>query len=605
MDALGRTMRTMSAGACRAVLFALVWMSGCGGGGGSGTSPSSSAPPPSTIPPPVTPVNHSPVLAHAAADQQLITQHAFSFDVSQGGTAVSDADGDPLTYQIRVNGGPTGFSFPPGVSASGPIIAGTFTSPGVWQIEVAVDDNRGGNTVSYSLLLRVAANAAPSLIHPHSPKLVALAQSIDIDVTQGGTTFEDPDGDALQYVVTMRGNPQGLSVSGTHVSGSLTAVGAVQVTATASDPYGAASSHAFLIAAPAPESTAVPQLPATAYAYRDEELPLPFVHRLASQVRTLIWDMQPADNRTTNEGATLGRVLFYDKRLSITNTVACASCHLQSHGFASPQRFDTGVLGVPLARNSMALANARYNPPEAWFSDMRVGPDLRALIFVPIDNHDELGMALSSVEAKLAQVSFYPSLFNAAFGTPEVTRERIAAALAQFLQALIAYRSKADLALDPMTNIPPTPEAILTAQELQGLQVYRDHCAICHEEQAGVNIWHANNGLDETPSDIGTVVPAHQRNGALGVFRAASLRNIAVSGPYMHDGRFTTLRQVIEQYDHDIKFSEHLDGILRDGSGAVRLNLSVAQKDALESFLNTFTDNAFLTDPRLSDPFAP
>jgi cytochrome c peroxidase len=595
-------MRTTASGTFIAVLFAAVSMSGCGGGGES----SSTAPPPmSSTPPPTSSPNRSPVLMHAATDQQLTTHHAFSFDVSQGGTAVTDPDGDPLTYQIRVTFGSSGFSLPSGVSASGTVISGTFATAGTWEIEVQVDDNRGGNSVSYRFLLRVAANGSPIVANPLSPKLVALGGHIDIDVTQGGTTFEDPDEDVLTYEVTLRGSPQGLTVSGTRVIGSLSAVGAVEVLVTASDPYGSSTPHAFLVAAPASQPNAVPQLPATPYTYRDEELPLPFLHRISSESRTPLWDTQPSDNRTTNAGATLGRVLFYDKRLSITNTIACASCHEQNHGFASAQRFDSGVLGVPLARNSMALANVRYSNHDVWFSDMRVGPELRNLIFVPIDKHDELGMALSSIETKLADVSFYAPLFNAAFGTPDITRERIAAALAQFLQALISYRSEADLALNPMTNDPSNPATTFDAQEMEGLQIYREQCAICHEERAGTNIWHANNGLDVTPTDLGTVVPALQRDGALGVFRAASLRNIAVSGPYMHDGRFTTLRQVIDQYDHDIKDSIHLDGILRRASGPVQMNLSDTQKTALEAFLNTFTDTAFLTDPKFSDPFPP
>jgi cytochrome c peroxidase len=155
----------------------------------------------------------------------------------------------------------------------------------------------------------------------------------------------------------------------------------------------------------------------------------------------------------------------------------------------------------------MALANARYNINRAWFSDMRVIDDLRNQIFMPIDNHDELGMALFSVEAKIQSVIFYPPLFAAAFGTPDSTRDRIAAALAQFVQSLISYRSKSDLANNPMTNDPPNPAAVFTAQEMQGLQIYTNHCVICHELRANTNVWQANNGLDVVPTDLGTQNP--------------------------------------------------------------------------------------------------
>jgi cytochrome c peroxidase len=141
---------------------------------------------------------------------------------------------------------------------------------------------------------------------------------------------------------------------------------------------------------------------------------------------------------------------------------------------------------------------------------------------------------------------------------------------------------------------------------MRGLQIYEDHCQICHELHANTNVWQANNGLDVVPTDPGTQNPALQRNGSVGVFRAASLRNIAQTSPYMHDGRFTTLREVIDHYDHDVKDSPNLDAILRDSTGAViRLNLSESDKNALEAFLNTLTDDALLNDPKFSDPFPP
>ena len=589
-------------------------LSACGGGGGAGGGPGSASLPPVSSPPgpsptpsPPSSANQSPVLMKPAADQQAITGHAFSYDVSQGGTAVVDPDGDPLTYQINVLVGPSGLVLPKGLMLSGTTISGAPTEAGVWQIAAQVDDGRGGNSVNFEFYLRVVPNSPPAIVNANTPQLVSVGASVDYDATQNGTTFRDPDGDALTYSLTLRGNPQGLTVLGTRIQGTLNAIGAVEVIITANDGYGGITEDAFLIAAPAAPPSAPPVLPSSSYLYQDEELPLPYVFSLSSQSQAPLWDTQPLDNRTTDAGATLGRVLFYDKRLSITNTLACASCHQQSYGFASPQQFNTGVLGMPLKRNTMALANARYNINQAWFSDMRVRGDLRNLIFMPIDDHDELGMALYPIETKLQNTAFYPPLFAAAFGTPEVTRPRIAAALAQFVQALISYRSKSDLANNPMTNVPPNPAAVFTAQEMQGFQIYNDHCSICHEVRANTNVWQANNGLDAIPTDPGTLDPALQRNGALGVFRAASLRNIAVTAPYMHDGRFATLREVIDHYDHGVQAGPYLDAILIDPATAMprQLNLSDADKAALEAFLDTLTDNAFLTDPKFSDPFPP
>lgn len=135
-------------------------------------------------------------------------------------------------------------------------------------------------------------------------------------------------------------------------------------------------------------------------------------------------------------------------------------------------------------------------------------------------------------------------------------------------------------------------------------------CSLCHELHGQINRWQANDGLDEVPVDPGTQIPALQRDGSQGVFRAASLRNIAVTGPYMHDGRFATLRDVINHYDHGVKDSHSADGIrildplLRGPEDKPRvMNLSEGDKDALEALLRTFTDDAFLIDPKFSDPF--
>jgi cytochrome c peroxidase len=578
-------------------------LAGCGGGSG-GASGAVSSPPPlpvSNTPPP--PANQSPVLVHAPAGQNGVTNHTFSFDLSQGGTTVTDPDGDALTYKVLDLG--VSARLPAGLVANGPLISGVPTEACNCQLQIQVDDGRGGNSVSFLFDLQIVANSPPTVANGNQPRLVVAGQQVDVDAAQGGTTFRDANGDPLSYTVTLRGNPHGLSVAGTHVRGTFDAIGAVEVTITATDGFGGTGIDAFLIAAPTAVPTSAPNLPTTPYLYKDEELPLPYVFALSSQIGPPLWDTQPADNRTTDAGAALGRVLFYDPRLSITNTHSCSSCHQQALGFSSSNRFDTGILGIPLPRKSMPLANVRYNINVAWFSDMRVTGDLRNVIFVPIDNHNELGMALFPVETKLAGADFYPPLFAAAFGTPEITRERIAAALAQFVQSLISYRSKWDLANNSMTNGPGDPKAVLTAQELQGMQTYLTRCQTCHEQVANTNVWQANNGLDVVPTDPGTTNPAFQRNGSIGVFRAAALRNIAVSGPYMHDGRFATLAEVIEHYNSGIQDSPNLDPGLRDLTGATwRLNLSDSDKLALEAFLNTFTDTAFLTDPKFSDPFA-
>jgi len=251
----------------------------------------------------------------------------------------------------------------------------------------------------------------------------------------------------------------------------------------------------------------------------------------------------------------------------------------------------------------MALANTRYNIQNGWFSDMRVH-SLEKLVSIPIENVEELGSSMQLVVTKLGATEFYAPLFEAAFGSPEITPDRISRALAQFLRALISYRARFDLAYNPMTSEPPAPTLVLSEQELRGAEIFGSDasstgiCMLCHQRNGLANEQEANNGLDVVPTD-----PGIRGDGAVGVFRAAALRNIAVTAPYMHDGRFATLRDVIDHYDHGIQDSAFLPGILRSSSGPKRLNLSEEDKQALEAFLRTFTDDEFLRDPKFSDPF--
>jgi cytochrome c peroxidase len=495
---------------------------------------------------------------------------------------------------------------PPGFRIEGTRIVGAPETLDAVIVTVTAKDP-SGRTENNEFAIGVNPNSAPRAINPNTDRHINVGTHVDYETTQNGAVFVDPDGDALSYEVTMRTDPRGLGVTGTHVRGTFKSVGLVEVTVTASDIYGGSGSDVFVIAAPGPVPGR-PSLPLVSYSYADEELDLPLVFRISSEGVIPLWDTQPPDNRTSNAGATLGRVLFYDKRLSSTNTVSCSSCHVQSHGFASPERFNSGALGVPLKRNAMALTNVRYQAHESWFSDMRVH-SLRELVLMPIENSEELGNSLELLEAKLAATDFYPALFEAAFGTPQVTRERISRALAQFMQALISYRAKVDRALNSMTNDPADPPSVLNPQELRGFEIFTASsavCVLCHEVQAQTNVWQANNGLDVVPADPGVQNAGLQRDGTTGIFKAASLRNIALTAPYMHDGRFNTLREVIDHYDHGIKNSPNLDGILRDVNFQPRrMNFTEADKDALEAFLRTFTDDEFLKDPKFSDPFEP
>lgn len=577
--------------AASGVLIAAVLCAACGGGG-SGSNPSVPSPPsPSPpAPPPPTGPNRAPIVSTANPNPAASEGHAFSYDATQGGTTFSDPDGDVLTYE-------TGWEddrAAPGLTWSDTQIVGTPTETGTYPAWISAFDGRGAavNNVFYVI---VAPNAAPTVIRPNADQLIAVGTHVDHDVTQGGSTFKDSEGDAITYQVSLLASPHGLSAAGTRVNGVFDSVGLVVVKVTATDELGDSAEDEFLIAAPASEPGR-PALPATTYTYDDAELELPYRFRLSRELEgPPFWDTTPADNPTTNAGATLGRVLFYDKRVSITNTHACGSCHHQQHGFAAAERFSVGVLGLPIKRNAMALANVRYNL-FAYFWDTRATP-LESLVVIPIQEPMELGNPLPLLVAKLAATDFYPPLFEAAFGTAEINSERIAKALAQFLRSLISYQSKFDRAHHAMNEGEVIdPATVLTPQELRGEELLiHGLCGHCHFND--VHTGHpANNGLDLAFTDPGA---------GLGVFRPASLRNIARSAPYMHDGRFATLREVIDHYDHGVQDTPDLARLLRVQlyGEPRRLNLSEEDKDALEAFLNTLTDEQFLSDPKFSDPF--
>jgi cytochrome c peroxidase len=348
-------------------------------------------------------------------------------------------------------------------------------------------------------------------------------------------------------------------------------------------------------------TVAAPNLPATPYAYA---APLPAHLANLQGPGGVPADNTPPSNPITNAGATLGRVLFYDKHLSANDTVSCGSCHRQAHGFSDPSKLSTGFAGGLTSRHAMGLVDARFYARGRFFWDERAAT-LEDQVLQPIQNTTEMGMTLPALEAKLAALPYYPALFQAAFGSPAVTSDRISKALAQFVRAMVSTQSKYDRAFQ---GGPPNFAAVFTAQELQGLQLFAGgnvapgrtlRCDACHGTPAQVAAQPENNGLDATVTDAGA---------GGGRFKVPSLRNVALRAPYMHDGRFATLDEVIEHYSTGVKDSPNLSPQLRtppgpNGGQAVRFNLSAEEKAALRAFLETLTDGAIASDPKFSDPF--
>jgi cytochrome c peroxidase len=363
-----------------------------------------------------------------------------------------------------------------------------------------------------------------------------------------------------------------------------------------------------------PIQGSVLNLPETPFDYASLNLPSHFTTNLPGQpLPTSIngTDNTPSDNPITNDGATLGRVLFYDKKLSANGTIACASCHKQEKGFADDATLSLGFNGGSTGRHSMTLINARFYQRGRFFWDERAAT-LEEQVLMPFQDPVEMGMTLEQVVSKVQEQSYYPELFQKAFGSQEITSDKIAKALAQFVRSIVSYSSKYDagraLAPSPGANF-----SNFTAEENTGKNIFFQTitngggaCFGCHTTEAFIsaNPGPQNNGLDAvSTADLGagSVFPNPI---FVGRFKTTSLRNIELTAPFMHDGRFATLEEVVEHYNSGIKAHPTLSPALTDPNGnPVRLNFTASQKAALIAFLKTLTDNSLSNEEKWSNPF--
>lgn len=368
-----------------------------------------------------------------------------------------------------------------------------------------------------------------------------------------------------------------------------------------------------LIIACSKDETEIPQdevvtkylnLPATPYNYANPSLPAYLsAPPIQSQINT------PADNQITDLGATLGRVLFYDKTLSKSRTISCASCHKQENAFSDFEVLSKGFNGGSTARNSMSLIDAKYYPMGKFFWDQRAAT-LEQQVLMPIQDLVEMGITLDTLVKRVQDQPYYASLFTKAFANSTINSNTISKALSQFVRSIISYQSKYDQGRQTLpTNPAPPPNAVFpnfTAQENRGKEIFLSPiggCAPCHGSETFTAPEAKNNGLDLVSTDpgFGAVFPIPANNG---LFKVSSLRNIELTAPYMHDGRFATLEQVIEHYNSGVKNHPNLANQLRLPNGQPRLlNISAADKAALVAFLKTLTDRNVTTDAKYSNPF--
>ena len=300
----------------------------------------------------------------------------------------------------------------------------------------------------------------------------------------------------------------------------------------------------------------------------------------------------PRDNPLTVERVELGKKLFFDKRLSVNDAQSCADCHSPEKAFSDGRRTARGAEGELGPRNSMPLFNLAWKREFFW--DGRAG-SLREQVLQPIQNPIEMHQSLTNLVVKLAQLpDGYPALFTGAFGAPEITAEKISLALENYLLTLTSFDSKFDRML--------RGEAQFTAEEQRGFELfsteydprrgqYGADCFHCHGGPLFQSQAFANNGSDGAFTDIGRE-KVTGRASDRGKFSTPSLRNIALTAPYMHDGRFRTLADVVRHYSTGIPRSATLDpNLAKHPDGGVPL--SEADQRALVAFLETLTDEKY------------
>lgn len=313
-------------------------------------------------------------------------------------------------------------------------------------------------------------------------------------------------------------------------------------------------------------SSPQPQLPSTVFNYANIALP---AHILAALPAV---DNTPAGNPITNDGATLGRVLFYDKHLSKTNTISCAGCHRPDLSFSDSAVKSAGFAGGRTDRHSMPLLNVRFYRSGKMFWDERANT-LEEQVLQPIQNTTEMGLTLAELETKVASLDYYPALFQKAFGSAAVSSDRISRALAQFVRSIVTYQSKYDVVKQGMASF--------TADESEGEILFltaggNRACAGCHAPPMFLTSDPAGPFALNDPQDAGI---ANQHR-----FKSGSLRNIANTAPYFHNGSVASLQVML--------------------AGNIPAH-SVAPQDRqkLLAFLSTLTDVATCSEPKFSDPF--
>lgn len=313
----------------------------------------------------------------------------------------------------------------------------------------------------------------------------------------------------------------------------------------------------------------------------------------------------PEDNQLTVQKVELGRMLFYETQLSLDNSISCASCHLQTDGFSDKNTVSLGVNGSPGKRQAMPVFNLAWHT-NGFFWDGRAEL-LRHQAVLPIQDPLEMKETLENVILKLSGIGKYRDQFIRAFGSGEITALRISLALENFMMSVVSDDSKYDRYLKGIETLSESEERGRQLFFAEYNPFFPDEsgadCAHCHSSNNFENDLYMNNGLDLE----GDIADNGRQNATgnpddKGKFKVPSLRNVEVTGPYMHDGRFTTLEEVVDHYNSDIKNSNSVDPALLYTS-QTGLMLDAQDKADLVNFLKTLTDYTFLSNPDYQSPF--
>jgi cytochrome c peroxidase len=316
-------------------------------------------------------------------------------------------------------------------------------------------------------------------------------------------------------------------------------------------------------------------------------------HNLMPEIQFIIPQNFPkpiynlSENPITSAGFELGKALFYDGILSRNGTISCGFCHQQLSGFTQHGHpLSHGIDDKNTLRNSLPIQNLAWNKEFFWDGGV-FHLDLFAV--APIEAHNEMDETLPNVLKKLRNHQKYPLMFEKAFGTTEITTDRFLKALSQFQLMCISSNSKYD-------KYVRNEGVMLNNDELVGLQIFKQKCATCHTGELFTDFSYRNNGLfvnntEDTGRERITLNEQDRYK-----FRVPSLRNVEITKPYMHDGRFRTLEEVLDHYEKGIKDSQTLDNQLKNG-----ISLSRDEKQKVIAFLKTLTDEEFMTNTLLSE----